>query len=107
MSLPSSLSRRNFLALAGIGAVSTLAGCASTVESRPIVSPVQYSGSIYHPFGGGLASYDGEQPDPAVIYAAMDDGGFHLPPIPYEQIDPKYYRQRVVDPTGEAPGTNR
>lgn len=104
MSLPSSLSRRNFLALAGIGAVSTLAGCASTVDNGPVVSPVQYTGSP-RPFRTWFSSYDGEQPDPAVIYAALDDGGFHIPPVPYQQIDPRFYRQRVVDPTGEAPGS--
>ncbi|WP_047463259.1 L,D-transpeptidase [Rhizobium rhizogenes] len=106
MSLPSSFSRRNFLAFAGIGAVSTLAGCASTVESGPVVSPVQYTGApAYRPFRSWFSSYDGEQPDPAVIYAAVEDGGFLIPPVPYQQIDPQFYRQRVVDPTGEAPGS--
>ena len=105
MSLPSSFSRRNFLALAGIGAVSTLAGCASSADSSPIVRPVEYSGMSYRPFGSWFSSYEGEQPNPAVIYAAMDDGGFHIPAVPYTEIDPQFYRQRVVDPTGHAPGT--
>ena len=104
MSLPSSFSRRNFLALAGLGAVSTLASCASTIDNGPVVSPVQYTGSP-RPFRTWFSSYDGEQPDPAVIYASVEDGGFVVPAVPYKQIDPRFYRQRVIDPTGEAPGS--
>jgi lipoprotein-anchoring transpeptidase ErfK/SrfK len=40
-----------------------------------------------------------------VMYAAFTDEGFPLPAIPYQEVDPKYRRQIVVDPTGEAPGT--
>lgn len=43
--------------------------------------------------------------DPSIIYAGLQDGEFSIPPIPYTKIDPKYYRQVVPDPTGEAPGT--
>jgi len=39
------------------------------------------------------------------MYGPMVDEGFVLPAIPYEQIDPKYYRQVVPNPTTEAPGT--
>lgn len=28
-----------------------------------------------------------------------------VPAVPYKQIDPRYYRQQVLDPTAEAPGT--
>jgi lipoprotein-anchoring transpeptidase ErfK/SrfK len=42
---------------------------------------------------------------PEEMYAAVSDGGFDLPAIPYDKIDPKFYRQAVPDPTGEAPGT--
>lgn len=38
-------------------------------------------------------------------YAALQDGGHFIPAIPYAELDPKYYRQRVIDPTGEPPGT--
>jgi lipoprotein-anchoring transpeptidase ErfK/SrfK len=38
-------------------------------------------------------------------YAAVEDGGHLIPAIPYAELDPKYYRQRVLDPTGERPGT--
>jgi lipoprotein-anchoring transpeptidase ErfK/SrfK len=40
-----------------------------------------------------------------VMYGPVEDGGFTIPAIPYQQIDPKYYRQRVADPTGEPAGT--
>jgi lipoprotein-anchoring transpeptidase ErfK/SrfK len=42
---------------------------------------------------------------PEEMYAALTDGKFALPAIPFDKIDPKYYRQAVPDPTGEAPGT--
>ena len=38
-------------------------------------------------------------------YAALQDGGHSIPAIPYTEMDPKFYRQRVIDPTGERPGT--
>jgi len=39
------------------------------------------------------------------MYGAMSDGGFELPAIPVERIEPHFIRQMVDDPTGEAPGT--
>lgn len=39
------------------------------------------------------------------MYAPVEDGGYSLPAVPYQQIDPQFYRQRVVDPTGEPAGT--
>ncbi len=110
MSLPPSLSRRNFLALAGIGAVSTLAGCASSADTGPAVQTIVYRPG-FAPFGGSFGGGMfggpdlGDQPDPAVIYAAEEDGGFLIPAVPYKQIDPRYYRQRVPNTTGHPAGT--
>jgi lipoprotein-anchoring transpeptidase ErfK/SrfK len=42
---------------------------------------------------------------PEEMYAAVTEGEYALPAIPFKKIDPKYYRQAVPDPTGEAPGT--
>ncbi len=42
---------------------------------------------------------------PEEMYAAVNEGEFSLPAIPYKKIDPKFYRQAVADPTGEQPGT--
>ena len=50
-------------------------------------------------------SVDANVRNPKVMYASLVDGGFTLPAIPYQKVDPKWRRQVVVDPTGEAPGT--
>jgi lipoprotein-anchoring transpeptidase ErfK/SrfK len=72
-----------------------------TVEYRDPIAPV--GGGLFGSgmFGGGL----GEQPDPAVIYAPEEDNGFLIPAVPYQQIDPKFYRQRVANTTGQPAGT--
>lgn len=44
-------------------------------------------------------------PEPEARYAAFQDGEHLVPAIPYKSIDPQYLRQRVIDPTGELPGT--
>ena len=43
--------------------------------------------------------------DPRLMYAAVFDEGHDVPAVPIEQLDPRYYRQVVPDPTGEMPGT--
>ncbi|AYD01793.1 L,D-transpeptidase [Neorhizobium sp. NCHU2750] len=86
------LSRRSFV-IGSVSMTAALAGC-STVNT-PTVVPV----AAQRPIG---------PPDEAELearYAAVEDGGHLLPAIPYKKIDPKYYRQRVIDPTGEKPGT--
>lgn len=96
-------SRRSFLSLSAMAAASALASCSSTsgtsrtVEQQPTllqppIRPVQIA----------PAPTDAEL---AVMYASVTDGGFVIPAVPYKQIDPRYYRQQVIDPTGEAPGT--
>jgi lipoprotein-anchoring transpeptidase ErfK/SrfK len=37
--------------------------------------------------------------------AGFEDAGHLVPAVPYAQIAPEFLRQRVTDPTGEAPGT--
>lgn len=93
-------SRRGFLSVLGVGAASALAGCASTAPAgAPVVS---YRDGVSFRAPEPVSS-DGL--DPASLYGAVDDGGFHIPAIPYQKINSRYYRQRVVDPTGERPGT--
>jgi lipoprotein-anchoring transpeptidase ErfK/SrfK len=100
MTFSTSFSRRGFLSLLGAGTASTLAGCASTTGGS----------------GGAVVTYRqdvamrapdmiGGSPDAALMYGTVVDGGFVVPAIPYQQINPRYYRQRVMDPTGEQPGT--
>ncbi|CUX66627.1 conserved exported hypothetical protein [Agrobacterium tumefaciens str. Kerr 14] len=89
------LSRRVFILGTASAAVS-LAGCAATTPTRTeFVAPVAYRPP--------------EEPQGDVElearYASLVDGGHVIPAVPYKKMDPKYYRQRVADPTGETPGT--
>lgn len=87
------LSRRAFI----LGAATTLAGCATTKDTPVKNAPVPQK--VSYPI---VPAADDEL---AARYAALEDGGHLIPAIPYKEIDPKYFRQRVKDPTGEAPGT--
>ncbi|NKK73986.1 L,D-transpeptidase family protein [Rhizobium leguminosarum bv. viciae] len=105
MSVEYTTSRRSFLSLAAMAAASTLASCTSTSTSgtgrtvggrpTPVSDPTR-------PVQIPPAPTDAEL---AVMYGPIEDGGFLIPAVPYKQIDPRYYRQQVIDPTGEAPGT--
>ena len=85
--------RRSFLKLSAGMAVLGLAGCGSTRERvaqqyAPAPEPVPAANTV-------LSEMYGERPGET----------YPLPAIPYEKIDPRYYRQMVPDPTGERPGT--
>lgn len=85
------LSRRQFLRLSSAAAGAALvAGCSTT------------GGPIYV---DDPTPSEPPMPDPALMYAEVEDSGFLVPAIPYQQIDPQFLRQIVRDPTGEAPGT--
>lgn len=91
-------SRRGVLSLLAAGAASTLAGCASSGGPRPIsATPVSFVPPPQLP--------SGRSPELDAMYGTVVDGGFVIPAVPYWEINPRYYRQRVVDPTGERPGT--
>jgi lipoprotein-anchoring transpeptidase ErfK/SrfK len=92
MSSENLLSRRGFM-LGSISMTTALAGCSTT--SQPTVVPIAAQRPVGPP----------EEAELQVRYAAIEDGGHILPSIPYQRIDQKYYRQRVIDPTGEKPGT--
>ncbi|GEO84247.1 MULTISPECIES: L,D-transpeptidase [Alphaproteobacteria] len=98
--MPSSnhLSRRAFLSLSGLGAASLLAGCASSRPVGPGAVPVANPRVVDRPLTRGSAELD-------AMYGEIYDGGYVIPAVPYTRIDPRYYRQRVVDPTGQPPGT--
>lgn len=83
--------RRTFLQLSAGLAAAGLAGCAST---RPTVT------RSYAPEPVPVAD-----PFLSDIYGEKPNELFPLPAIPYEKIDPRFYRQMVADPTGEKPGT--
>jgi lipoprotein-anchoring transpeptidase ErfK/SrfK len=92
-------SRRRLFAMAAAGVASaTLSACASgpdrvaeadvpTPEPLPLPVPVSVVG------------------DPRLMYAAVVDDGHNVPAVPIEKVNPRFYRQVVPDPTGEAPGT--
>lgn len=79
----------------GLGA-SSLTGC-SKIMSLPYLDDLT-TGSILPRFS---AASDGD----ASMYAARNDEGFLLPAIPYQKIPGRFRRRRVLDPTGQAPGT--
>lgn len=92
-----SLSRRNFL-LGTLAATGALAGCTTSrqvVIVQPASFPIAPAGDLSGP----------GDPELDAMYGAVVDGDFVIPAVPYQQIDPQFYRQRVPDPTGEAPGT--
>ncbi|WP_156587540.1 L,D-transpeptidase [Agrobacterium vitis] len=103
VSFDTSLSRRSLLSLSAMAAASAVAGCTSTSGAGRMLDP-QPTRLLdrVRPVQIAAAPTDSEL---AVIYGPIEDGGFLIPAVPYKQIDPRYYRQQVIDPTGEAPGT--
>jgi lipoprotein-anchoring transpeptidase ErfK/SrfK len=93
-------SRRWFLAMAATSAASvTLSACATGPAGGDNAYAVTAGPQL--PLLSAGAGFG----DPVQMYAAMSDDGHNIPAVPVEQIDPRYYRQMVTDPTGELPGT--
>ncbi len=94
----SPISRRTFV-FGALAAPAILSGCATTAgngaPAGPVATPVVARRPIVSATEAELQAR----------YAAFEDDGHLVPAVPYERMDPKYYRQRVIDPTGEAPGT--
>jgi lipoprotein-anchoring transpeptidase ErfK/SrfK len=96
-------SRRSFLAMAATNAVfATLTACTSASQ-RGVAAHVPTTDPL--PEQLPQFSVDAGSGDYRQMYAATFDGGFDIPAVPIEQIDPKYYRQIVPNPTGEQQGT--
>jgi lipoprotein-anchoring transpeptidase ErfK/SrfK len=89
------LTRRAFLSLS-ISASAFAAGCATSAGPNTL-PPAPAAPSRPQ----GIAS-DAEL---EARYAAIEDGGHLIAAVPFREMEPKYYRQRVADPTGEKPGT--
>lgn len=87
----SGVDRRAFLVGMGSVAAAGLGGCSSTTRETVDARATQVMAA--------------RRAEGAVLYAAKADEQFPLPAIPHQKIDPKFYRQMVADPTGEAPGT--
>ncbi|KQZ91822.1 L,D-transpeptidase [Agrobacterium genomosp. 3 str. CIP 111-78] len=86
------LKRRGFL-LGAASLTTMLAGCATV--NQPAPTPAIARRPIGPPGEAEMVTR----------FAALEDGGHKLPAVPFQQIDPKFYRQRVEDPTGEPAGT--
>ncbi len=94
------LSRRQFLSLSGMaGASAALSACTTSYNRVSVPEPVP-AGYFRepNPAGPSLGSY-------LETYRSVVDEGFELPAIPVEQMDTRFLRQIVQDPTGETPGT--
>ncbi len=86
--------RRRFLfGASAVAASSLLASCATKIGPAGSSIDLAPAEPIYAPS------------DYALMYGPKNDEGFQIPAIPFEKIDPQYYRQRVPNPTGERPGT--
>lgn len=92
MSVVKTISRRSFM-MGSVSLAGALAGCQTA--ARPVPVPEVAQRPVVSPHEEELNAR----------YAAMVDAGHAIPAVPYQKIDPKYYRQRVSDPTGEPPGT--
>jgi lipoprotein-anchoring transpeptidase ErfK/SrfK len=88
------LSRRTFLRAGTFAALSALAGCKTTAMRKPGDAGA-----------AKVLAQVPELPDKMLMYAEMPDEQFPIPAIPYQQIDARFHRQVVDDPTGERPGT--
>ncbi|MDK1488878.1 L,D-transpeptidase family protein [Sinorhizobium sp. 7-81] len=120
----SNFSRRQFLRTSGLAVVSAgLASCTSSMntdrfrqQTAPVFRNPALEGRWIDPRTGAFLEGpvdEGSLPtglppqDPyySAIYAAVDDGGYQVPAVPYQEIDARFYRQEVDDPFGEQPGT--
>lgn len=102
MSSSNTFSRRGFLSFSALGAAAALSSCASYRSGAPITTTPVYGDGIGVPVRA--AGYVGS-PELDAMYGEVLDNGYLIPAVPYERIDPRFYRQRVADPTGQPPGT--
>ncbi|WP_274627967.1 L,D-transpeptidase [Arvimicrobium flavum] len=97
--MPNVLSRRTFLigtSLLGAAAVSACTQTPSTALNGTLPKPIRPAPP---------PESEVHEMNYAESYAAVEDGGYALPAVPYQQVDRKFWRQIVDDPTGEPAGT--
>ncbi|HVX71272.1 MAG TPA: L,D-transpeptidase [Devosia sp.] len=85
--------RRRLLAGSASLAALALAGCATTESPRPSLAAAREPGKTAVPA------------DILAMYGPLPDEKFPIPAARIGLVDPRYWRQAVDDPTGEAPGT--
>jgi lipoprotein-anchoring transpeptidase ErfK/SrfK len=88
-----SVTRRNFLNTSAVLAAGFAVNACTTID-------VQMPGGA-----GGRFGLQPSLPDDATMYAGVSDGGFDIPPVPYQQVPSQFRRQVVRNRTGEKPGT--
>ncbi len=88
------LTRRGFLNFAALGTASVAVSACVTTAPPPLAPP---PAPTYQ---------EPPEADYATMYGPISDGGFDVPAVPYQKIDPKFLRQIVPDPTGQKPGTS-
>ena len=96
-------SRRRLIAMAGTAAASAVLASCTSVRARREQAYVENTAPLPQPLQplGPTGTFG----DPRLMYAAVQDGGHLVPAVPFDKVDPRYYRQIVADPTGEMPGT--
>ncbi|MGN6685217.1 MAG: L,D-transpeptidase [Devosia sp.] len=85
--------RRRLLAGSASLAALALAGCATTESPRLSLAAAREPGKTAVPA------------DILAMYGPLPDEKFPIPAARIGLVDPRYWRQAVDDPTGEAPGT--
>ncbi|MEN0000548.1 MAG: L,D-transpeptidase [Pseudomonadota bacterium] len=89
-------SRRRMLELTGLGVAGlSLSAC--------VTADVPQSGTA-RPINTGDDASSGTGFNYALAYAAVSDGGYNLPAVPWERLNKRLLRQRVPNTTGVGPG---
>ena len=102
---PQPISRR--AALLGLGSADIVAGagCTRSIDMAALEIPAYQVDDMSTGSIRPKISVDRQVTSPELMYASFTDENFTLPEVPFKKIEPKWRRQVVVDPTGEAPGT--
>lgn len=98
---PGGLDRRAFLRAGGGMVLFGVAGCSTTQLAQPFVPETASSLPVTD---GSTSGTEVDHSYYASMYAARPNEMFPLPAIPFERINPVYYRRLVDDPTGERAG---
>jgi lipoprotein-anchoring transpeptidase ErfK/SrfK len=93
--IKSRFTRRHLL---GMGAVSAASLALSACTSIRAQAPRRIAAYLPPEIPTSLVGYQ-------EMYGTRVDGEHVIPAVPIEKVDPRYYRQIVPNPTGEAPGT--
>jgi lipoprotein-anchoring transpeptidase ErfK/SrfK len=92
------MARRSFLA----GCVVTLAGCVGSRDLSALDLDMGTTGTIRPKIG-----IDKNITSPDLMYAAVDEGPYHLKAIPYDKVPREFRRTIVPYQSNEVPGTIR